>query len=417
MGGEPPLLRNADTMRTPLLLSLALAGSSLAGSFATDGPFREGLSQGPGRPAGFTEAIVREPTLARVQLRSGDFEFTVIPKRVRVELVDPDRDTGDELRAVLPDGRTVWLPPDALREAEEAATLTPAELLAARGERRIRPVGALPPGVRYSYHYREGARLHLVVADLRQNPQLELFPVVTDRFHQSRQGRERVARVRELAGRHRAIAALNGPFFIAAGRQRGQPLGTLIAGQKVLWDLEDQYVLQMHRTYLAYTTAGRFVLGETSQTGAAILRKNKADAFDREILAPGERIVSLVGGMGRLVKAGDPQAWRRHADEQFSARYYSRWARRPQALVGIDGSGRKLFLLVQEGKPHSERCFTLPELGHVLSGLGAREVAFSDGGGSAELVVRGRELVRTERAAARRPNSSILVLRERSAGG
>ncbi len=392
--------------RIPLLAALAAA---LAGPTTRSEPVA---------PVGFLEAVLVRSVLARIEDRArGDFELTMLPARLRVEVVQSELAGHTEVRALLPDGRTAWVPPGDLAAAEQAATLVPDELRARDDDRAVSPLGGLPPGVSYRFLYRRGARLHVVVADLAKNPGLELAPFATAQYDQGTRGDERVAPIAELARRAGALVAMNGPFFVPSGRERGKPLGALVANKRVVWDVEDPQVLARHRSYLAQTDQGRFVMGETAETAEAILRKNRQDAFDRERLAAGERIVSLIGGLGRLVADGDPGAWRLHAGYQFAESYYGRSARRPQAVIGLSAEGRRLHLLIQEGYPHSERCFTLPELGHVLADLGATEVAFSDGGGSAELVVRGRGMVRTEGSAPRRPNSSILALRVRPVPG
>lgn len=365
------------------------------------------------RPAGFREAVLSEPTIARVEsTRTGAFDLTLLAGGWRVEMIHPEQDGDEEVRVLLADGRTAWVTPRALDPAEDPATLTPTELTSTARERAFEPFKNLPAGLSYRFLYRHGARLHLVVADLRANPRLELLPHVTAKYNREVAGGERVAAVKALAYRSGAFVAMNGPFFIPGGRERGKPLGVLIGGGKVLYDLQDPYVLAMHRTYLAYTSAGRFVMGETGAPGETILRQNREDLFDRHILGEGERILSMVGGLGRLARDGDPDSWRQHAGHQFGAQYYGRRTRRPQSILGIGEEGRVLYLLVQEGHPHSERCFTLPELSHVMRSFGAREVAFNDGGGSAEMVVMGRAVVRTENAAMRRPNSSVFVIRE-----
>lgn len=396
------------------LLALGLAGSGAAQGVDAAIPYRiEGPSSGSGI-AGFFQATLAELTLGRIEdPRSGDFELVLLPARTRVELVDPLADGEAEVRTVLADGRTVWLPPFVLAGQDGALTLPPDQLRSRARDKQYRPVKSLPAGIDYRWLYRAGARLHLVIADLRANPDLEFFPWSTSRYNGAVEGDEQLVSVTELARRAGAQVALNGTFFIMDGPEKGKPLGALISKGRVLFDLEDPYVLSRNRSYLAMTNAGRFVMGETDVPGARLLELNRIDAFDREVLAEGERVVSLIGGLGRLAEAGNPDAWREHAGIQFAEKYYSGYIRRPQSVIGLADEGRRLMLLVQEGAPHSQRCLSLPELGHVMVGLGAEDVAFGDGGGSSDLIVMGRKVVRTEHRGRERPNSTILVLKER----
>lgn len=375
-----------------------------------------GALAAPPPGVGFPEARLTRPVLGRVELpRQKDFALRMLAAGTRVERLGPEG-PGEE-RVLLVDGATVRVPRGTLRESETWHTLSVAALRGARDEILLEPIPSLPLGVRYQWRVRQGARLHLVTLDLRANPNLEFFPHVTGRYNQRSGGRERVRGVASLGRRTGALVAINGPFFIPTGKHLGKPLGTLISGGELLFDMDDPYVLPMNRTYLAWTNAGRFVMGETSLTGAEILQASRAGAFAPEQLGEGEEIVSLVGGLGRLARDGDPEVWRPEVERQFGAHYYGRHTRRPQSILGLADGGRRLLILVQEGFPHSVRRFTLPELGHLLVHLGARQVAFTDGGGSTDLFLAGREVVRTENGGERRPNSCVLVVREKSRPG
>lgn len=373
-----------------------------------------GSAAAPGDGVGFREGRLIRPTLGRVEIpRRKDFELRMLPRGASLEILDWPPSSEPEIQVLLPDGETAWVPPGAVSPSGERHTLTREELADSSRDKVLRPLVGLPLGVDYRWMYRHGARLHLVTLDLRVNQDLEFFPYVTQRFDERVSGRERVQEVADLGRRTRALVALNGPFFIPTGRHLGQPLGTLIAEEELLYDLDDPYVLNMHRSYLAWTNAGRFVIGESELSGRAILAEDRAGRFATEVLGEREHIVSLVGGLGLLARAGDPEVWRPRAGAQFGAHYYGRHTRRPQSILGLSDQGHRLWILVQEGFPHSERRFTLPELGHLLVQLGAEEVVFTDGGGSSDLFLAGREVVRTENAGDRRPNSCVLVVREK----
>jgi hypothetical protein len=198
------------------------------------------------------------------------------------------------------------------------------------------------------------------------------------------------------------------------GAGQGEPLGNLIVRGQVAFELNRGDVLDRCRTYLAYTSAGRCVLGETEQPASAVLEANRQDEFDRTVFEPGERIVSMVGGLGWLARGGEPDAWVDDVEFQFGARFYSHKVRRPQTLIGLSDEGRTVTFLSQEGWPHSRRRMTLPELAHVMVSLGCTDVAFNDGGGSTEMVVDGRCVVRTEDCGPHRLNSTALLVLPRS---
>jgi hypothetical protein len=404
---------------TPLIPALLAAWTPVllradAGAVA---PFYVEAEDGATRGTGFVEAELTAPALSRVEdPRSGRMTLRMLAAGLRVELVHPERDGDHEVRALLADGRTAWVPVDRLRRRDSSSTLSRRNLLDRAGEQVLEPLKDLPAGLEYRRIVRDGARLHLVGIDLDVNPMLEFQPFTTaGNERETSPRRRRLGTVAQLAARADALVALNGPFFIPRGRDRGEPLGMLVAGGRVLHTVEDSWVRGLNRTYLAWTNAGRFVMGETDLEAREVLERNRQGTFARGQLAEGEHLEAVVGGLGRLVRAGDPEAWRSQAGDQFGAYYYSRRVRRPQSLIGLARGGRRLLLLVQEGRPHSRRCYTLPELGHLLTGYGATEVAFNDGGGSADLVLLEREIVRTEFAGARRQNSTILVIRERRA--
>lgn len=400
----------------PALLALFPAAGLRADAGAA-APFYLDAEDGATRGTGFVEAELTAPSLARVEdPRSGRLALQMLAEGLRVELVHPERDGDLEVRALLADGRTAWVPVENLRRRPSTATLPRGALLDRTAEQVLEPLRDLPAGLEYRRIVRDEARLHLVTIDLDVNPLLEFRPYTTvGAEDRARTRKHRLGTVAQLAERAGALVALNGPFFIPGGKDRGEPLGMLVAGGEVLHSVEDSWVRGLGRTYLAWTNAGRFVMGETDLEAGEVLARNRKGTFAREQLGEAERIEAVVGGLGRLVRAGDPEAWRSKAGDQFGAHYYSRRVRRPQCLLGLARDGRRLLLLVQEGRPHSRRCYTLPELGHLLTSYGATEVAFNDGGGSADLVLLERELVRTEYAGSRRPNSTILVIRERRA--
>lgn len=311
--------------------------------------------------------------------------------------------------ALTADGTVVWVPADAVRMVPEASLLT-REALRRRAGAEVREAPyCLAPGVYHREIRWRSTRLQLVELSMDENPHLELAPAVSEFFRDQRGRGVRTAPVKDFSSQNRALLAANGTFFSTGSKNWGTPLGAMVTRGEILTDGEEPDVLLRTRSYLAWTSHGRFVTGELEGP----LREFLARGTSPE-LAPGERVVSLVGGLGRLARRGDADAWREIFRRQFPSSYYSRHTRRAQLLFGMDGRGRTLYVLAQEGYPHSKHRFTLPELGHLLVGLGAEDVLFGDGGRSTDLVLLGTELVKGELNKPKRPVSSAVLIRERS---
>jgi hypothetical protein len=257
-----------------------------------------------------------------------------------------------------------------------------------------------------------GARLWIARLDLDPAWNLTLEPFVTSAFNRARPGDTRVEPILDVAVRNGALAAVNGTFFInSSGPSRGTPLAPIIIDGMPVWSHDERRVLAMRRAYVAVTDRNRLVLGETSLSAGSILLSDR-----RGELAPdqmnGEHIRHLLGGLGWLVRDGDAEAWRDAAGRQFGYSYYSHFVHRPQTVLAVSPSGRRAWLVVQEGRPHSERPLPLPELArYVSANLAARWAVFLDGGGSSEMIVDGRIVTRTENDAPRRKNSSMLLVK------
>lgn len=336
-----------------------------------------------------------------------------LPVGTRVELLSSPPILEGRPWALLADGRVVWVPREALRPDPYHLDPTREALIHLPGARIDSPPYCEVPGVYRSEITWRSARLHLVEVDLDTNSELEFFPVVTEYFLRERGRGRRVALVRTMLAEAGGMLAANGTYFSTGSRNWGTPLGPLVAHGEVLADGEDPSALLRKRSFLAWTSHGRFVTGELDGRVAQLMGRHRGRGAAGGVLRAGERVVHLVGGLGRLARGGDPEAWRAVFRSQFDARFYSRSTRRAQILFGVGEGGRTLYLLAQVGHPHSRRRCTLPELGWILVGLGAREVLFGDGGGSTDLVFMGRELVPTENHKERRKVSSALVLRQR----
>jgi hypothetical protein len=149
---------------------------------------------------------------------------------------------------------------------------------------------------------------------------------------------------------------------------------------------------------------GRVVRVDTTTAGATIpasgavmiVGRNAPDelkAWARE-LKPGEIIrvgltlsarapKEMVGGRPVLALRGEVQSW---IDTSGQASFR---ARNPRTAVGVASAGRRLILVVVDGRqsPYSDG-MTLRETAELLLALGARDAINLDGGGSSTLVYR-----------------------------
>ncbi len=263
------------------------------------------------------------------------------------------------------------------------------------------------------YRYRrllvKGALMHVVEADLRVH---NFSTTVSPYYSQINPGSERTLFVDELARRARAKAAINGTFFnMDSGSELyGWPVGSFFAAGRLVHSLESPSLNALNRSYLAFTSGGRLIVGETTQKGSDILRQNQAGSFDPAKFGS-ERIVAFGGGFGWLVKDGDPQAWKAYAGKQFDPSFYSRTSRRARSLVGIDASGRHVFFLAQEEGSPSPTPMSHPELAeYIAANTTYKNVVFLDGGGSTQLVIDGRNVSNPSNGGSYRRNSSALLL-------
>jgi hypothetical protein len=363
---------------------------------------------------GFHPAIVTRRVVAH--LDKPDPKTKLREKRVaagtRVELLAPPPFLEGRPWCLLPDDQVAWVPADAIEMLVERDLASADELARLPGRQVDEAPFCLYPGLRHRRIRWRGCRLQLVEADFDANPQLEPVLAIADYFGKSPGKGTRTAPVRNFGTRHAALLAVNGTFFSTGSKNWGTPLGALVQSGKLLNHEEAPAALLRNRSFLAWTSHRRLVTGELDEPAEVALNRNQRDRFRTDLMRPGERIVHLFGGLGRLVREGDREAWRLVHARQFPAYYYGRRTRRAQVVFGVGPSGRRLYVLAQEGYPHSSHRFTLPELGHILASLGAHDVVFGDGGKSTDLVLLGRELVRGESNKPKRQVSSAFMIRE-----
>lgn len=259
-----------------------------------------------------------------------------------------------------------------------------------------------------------GAVLHMVEAPLGP---LGLSAALAPFYDLVRPGPERTLGVEALALRVRSRVAINGTFFIdePSHRQYGLPIGSFIVDGQLVWSLDATDLLARDRCYVAFTRAGRAVIGTTILPGREIRKRNLQGMFDTARLGS-ERIGTLGSGFGWLVGARDAQAWRGFAGRQFDPSFYASGSRRARSILGIDATGRTITLLAQEEGAGSPRPMPLPELARwLVAHTPVSDAVFLDGGGSTQLVIDGRTVTRPPSASYRK-NSSVLALVDPAGG-
>ncbi len=87
----------------------------------------------------------------------------------------------------------------------------------------------------------------------------------------------------------------------------------------------------------------------------------------------------------------------------------------PRTAVGLDASGRYLYLVVSEGRRPPVLGLTLSQLSAVMLQLGARNALNLDGGGSSTMLLQGQPiLARPFNEPALRPVANALLIREQA---
>jgi hypothetical protein len=88
-------------------------------------------------------------------------------------------------------------------------------------------------------------------------------------------------------------------------------------------------------------------------------------------------------------------------------------SRHPRTAVGVDRRGRRLWLVVVDGRQGEYSTgMTLPELASLFEGLGVTDALNLDGGGSSIMVVLGRTASRPSDPQGERPVANALLLVE-----
>ncbi|GAA1722526.1 phosphodiester glycosidase family protein [Isoptericola hypogeus] len=125
----------------------------------------------------------------------------------------------------------------------------------------------------------------------------------------------------------------------------------------------------------------------------AVVARPGAAADALAALATGDAVTLTYGlrdDAGEVATAigGDPDDWLLDDGEVTSATSDFARLRHPRTAIGFDETGRTAYLVVVDGRQSHSIGASLPELGRLLSQVGAHDALNLDGGGSTAMVAR-----------------------------
>ena len=243
----------------------------------------------------------------------------------------------------------------------------PADFLNSRPISSFRAFSPAPGLAYYGVGSPEGPwAIHLMRVDLSQC-ELGLEILKAPRQEGASGGRSRVSEMEEVRD-GRVVAAVNGDFFTPEG---------ISVGTEVVEGVVSRV---RNRPALAWRPGDLPWMGVPGLEGDSVLVLGW-----RLPLSRSDGATLVVGGFPLLMKDGD-----RVGDlgvgevPSFSA------ARHPRTAVGLDRAGRRLWLVVVDGRrPGYSDGMTLPELADLLEDLGVTDAVNLDGGGSTVMVLEG----------------------------
>ncbi len=277
-----------------------------------------------------------------------------------------DGSPGSDGGGAVPDSVVAILAPDTLRSAEVASGVW--------------------------YHYLWSAKgpfaIHLAEVDLSRCA-LDL-DVAAARVEPGAPGGHEV--VSAMAARHgrSALVAVNGDFFTP----EGLPLGPEVR--------EGEPVRGRSRPALAWRAGGEVWIGTSGVDGGTV------DGPGWSTTAAGPE-VDVIGGFPELLDGG-----RRVGDLGVESNPSFAASRHPRTAVGVDPEGRRLWIVVVDGRQGAYSTgMSLPELAELFEGLGVREALNLDGGGSSVMVVDGRVVSRpSDETGERAVVNALLLVRD-----
>lgn len=241
-----------------------------------------------------------------------------------------------------------------------------------------RCVSAPPEAVEWKRFYGDGVDIHVVRVDLTSDQ----FDVVVTRPE------EAGAIVSEMAIANGASAAINGDFFDGEKRPAGISIGSC------------------ERWESAGSSRRQWVIA-VGEARAEILQPKRLD----DDLAPW--VTNVVSGWPLLIQ--DCRAL--GAEELPGSDAFTR-APHPRTAVGLDSSGRVLYLVVADGRREDVPGLTLSALARFMrERLGVCEALNLDGGGSSTLWYEGEVRNKPSDGREREVANHLLVVEERDECG
>lgn len=260
--------------------------------------------------------------------------------------------------------------------------------------RFLRPVALKAEEVSPGVWYREIRSavgpwvVHLIEADLdRCEVGLAVLPG-------RREGWGALVRVTEMlrgeAPAGEVLAAVNGDFFTREGR----PIGPEI--------VEGRLRVRSPRPVLSWRAGGPAWIGTPAFDGDSIAELG----WSLSLREP-DGATHAIGGFPALLAGGV-----RVGDLEVSGRPDFAAARHPRTAVALDPGGRRLWVVVVDGRQEGWSAgMTLPELTELLEALGVADALNLDGGGSSVMIVKGRRVSRPSDAGGERAVVNALALR------
>jgi len=223
--------------------------------------------------------------------------------------------------------------------------------------------------IEYLHIARDGIDVHLVGVNL-DGPSLAAVATAAG---------ERGLTVSEFAAQRRAVVAVNADYFDAAL----QPIG-LAMGDGVVWARADERV----RRQEVVGVGGR-----------------RVEIFPRAepLREPQPWMTGAVSGWPAIVADCAPVAALPGSD------FFTR-APHPRTAVGLSQDGRRLILLVADGRRDGVPGLTLPELAELMAWYGACTAVNLDGGGSSALWLGDRIINRPSDGVERRVANHLGVV-------
>lgn len=206
------------------------------------------------------------------------------------------------------------------------------------------------PGLRYLRRTYDEPRIevHALVADLSRDG-VDVITTPQD---------ERWGTVSDFAHAHEAAAAVNGGFWGMWQRPSG-----VTAGGGEVWSTSEPSAEFGHFAVL--------------RSGRAVVRAPGEGEAEDDL----RRITDAVSGRPILARGGRVDVETLDAFE--TANY-----RQPRTAVGVSRDGRRVFIVVADGRQDHSRGLTLYQLARQLIALGAWRAINLDGGGSSTMFVR-----------------------------